>query len=228
MLRHRFVTLLAEKNWSLEYFSEVSGVPIETAKNLKSGKTTNPRLDTLEKMAEAFDISINCLIGKCPHTPEEKALLRNYRSCGNHGRSIIQLIAKYEATSAKSDREAKDKHKIPCLVPQGDATKGIVYDACETMEIETSIPEAYVAIKMPGNTFAPQYCKGDIVLFENRFPDNGEIAAFYKTDRAYIRKFIEEEKQYRLKCLHNQGEDIILKRMDEIEYIGTCCGVIRD
>ncbi len=228
MLRHRFVTLLAEKNWSLEYFSEVSGVPIETAKNLKSGKTTNPRLDTLEKMADAFGLSINCLIGKCPHTPEEKALLRNYRSCGNHGKSIIQLIAKYEATSAKSDREAKDKHKIPCLVPRGDASKGIIYDTCETLEIETSIPQAFVAIKMPGNTFAPHYCKGDIVLFENRFPDNGEIGAFYSGDRAYIRKFIEEEKQYRLKCLHNQGEDIILKRMDEIEYIGTCCGVIRD
>ena len=228
MLRERFITLLAEKDWSLEYFSEVSGVPLETAKNIKLGKTTNPRLDTLEKTAAAFGLSINCLIGKCPHTPEEKALLRNYRSCGTHGKSIIQLIAKYEATSAKSDRESKDKHKIPCLVPHGDVSKGIIYDACETKEIETSVSEAYVAIMMPTNTFAPHYCKGDVVLFENRFPNHGECAAFYKTDRAYIRKFIEEDRQYRLKCLHSQGEDIILKRMDEIEYIGTCCGVVRN
>ena len=228
MLRQRFVTLLAEKNWSLEYFSEISGVPIETAKNIKLGKTTNPRLDTVEKMAEAFNISINCLIGKCPHTTEEKALLRNYRVCGKHGKSIIELIAKYEATAAKSDRESKDKHKIPCLIPIGDVSKGIIYDACETTEIETVVTEAYVAIMMPTNTFAPYYCKGDIVLFENRFPNDGEYAAFYKEDRAYIRKYMEEGKSYRLKCLHSLGEDIILKRMDEIEYIGTCCGVIRD
>lgn len=227
MLRQRFVTLLAERNWSLEYFSEVSGVPIETAKNLKSGKTTNPRLDTLEKMADAFGLSINCLIGKCPHTPEEKALLRSYRICGSRGRSIIQLIARYEATTAKNDRESPDKHKIPCLIPNGDIRKGIIYDTCETVEMETSVPEAFVAIKMTNNDLVPMYCKGDILLFENRFPSNGEYAAFYKTDRAYIRKFMEEDKQYRLKCLHSQGEDIVLKRMDEIEYIGTCCGVIR-
>lgn len=228
MLRERFITLLAEKDWSLEYFSEISRVPFETAKNIKLGKTTNPRLDTIEKMAEAFNISINCMIGKCSHTPEERALLRNYRSCGNHGKSIIQLISKYEATSAKGDREAKDKHKIPCLMPKGDIRKGIIYDTCETVEIETSIPEAFVGIMMTNNDLLPMYCKDDILLFENRFPSDGEYAAFYKTDRAYIRKFIEEDKQYRLKCLHSQGEDIVLKRMNEIEYIGTCCGVIRD
>lgn len=227
MLRQRFVTLLAERNWSLEYFSEISGVPIETAKNLKSGKTTNPRLDTVEKMADAFNISINCLIGKCPHTTEEKALLRNYRICGTHGKSIIELIAKYEAITAKNDRESLDKHKVPCLFPSGDIRKGIIYDTCETMEIETSVKEAYVGIKMNNNDLAPAYCKDDIILFENRFPSNGEYAAFYQIDRAYIRKFIEEDGKYRLKCLHNQGEDIVLKRMDEIEYIGTCCGVIR-
>ncbi len=227
MLRQRFITLLAEKNWSLEYFSEVSGVPLETAKNIKLGKTTNPRLDTLEKTADAFGISINCLIGKCPHTPEEKALLRNYRICGQHGKSIIQFVSKYEATSAKNERDANGKHKIPCLIPQGDIRKGIVYDACETVEIETAVQEAFVSIKMPNNDLAPMYCKDDIILLENRFPSNGEYAAFYKTDRAYIRKFLEEDGKYRLKCLHSQGEDIVLRRMDEIEYIGTCCGVIR-
>lgn len=227
MLRERFITLLAEKNWSLEYFSEISGVPFETAKNIKLGKTTNPRLETLEKMAEAFNISINCMIGKCSHTPEERALLRHYRSCGQHGKSIIQFIAKYEATSAKEDRDSLNKHKIPCLVPSGDIRKGIIYDTCETVEIETSVQEAFVGIKMNNNDLAPAYCKDDIILFENRFPSNGEYAAFYKTDRAYIRKFTEEDGKYRLKCLHSQGEDIVLRRMDEIEYIGTCCGVIR-
>ena len=227
MIRKRFVTLLAERGWSLEYFSEISGVPFETAKNIKLGKTTNPRLDTVVKAADAFGISIDSLIGRTAYAGEEEALLRNYQLCGSHGKSIIQFIAKYEATVVKTDREAVGKHKIPCLVPHGDLKKGIIYDTCETTEIETSVPEAFVAIMMTSNDFLPKYCKNDIVLIENRFPSNGEYAAFYRTDRAYIRKFIEEDGRYRLECLHSQGEDIILRRMDEIEYIGTCCGLIR-
>jgi len=40
-------------------------------------------------------------------------------------------------------------------------------------------------------------------------------------------KFMEENDYYRLKCLHNQGADIVLRRMDEVQYVGTCCGVVR-
>lgn len=227
MLRTRFIELLAERGWSVEQFSEISGVPFETAKNIKLGKTTNPRLETLEKTADAFNVGINCLIGKCQHTTEEKILLRNYRSCGKHGKSIIELIAKYEAGSAKKERDSMDKHKIPCLIPQGDIRKGIIYDTCETSEVETSVPEAYVAINITNNDLSPIYCKGDIILIEDRFPDSGEYAAFFRDGRAYIRKFIEENGSYRLKCLHHYGEDIVMKRMNEIEYIGTCIGAIR-
>ena len=81
---------------------------------------------------------------------------------------------------------------------------------------------------MVSNDLAPTYCKDDVLLFENRFPMNGEKAAFYKGDRIYIRKFLEEGNGYRLKCLHSQDEDIILRRMDEVDYIGTCVDVVRD
>lgn len=227
MLRERFITLLAENKWSLEQFSEISGVPIETAKNIKLGKTTNPRLDTLIKTADAFGVGIDCLIGKCPHTEEEKALLKNFRICGKHGKSLVNLVARYEAVSIKSAREAKNTHKVPCIIPHGEVVKGIIYESSETVEIETAVPNSYVAVQIPDNGLLPLFCKNDILLFENRFPIDGECAAFYKTDRVYIRQFVEEEGRYRLKCLHSQGEDIVLKRMDEIDYIGTCCGVIR-
>lgn len=166
-------------------------------------------------------------MGQCQHTAQERAILRNYRACGKHGKSVIELIAKYEAGSVKAERESADKHSIPCLVPQGDIRKGIVYDNCETIEIVVAVPDAYVGIMMNNNDLAPMYCKDDIILFENRFPKHGEYAAFFRDGKAYIRKFIEEDKQYRLKCLHSQGTDIVLKRMDEIEYIGTCIDVIR-
>ena len=227
ILSKRLQEILIDLNWTKEMLAEKSGLPVETVKNIYYGKTADPKVSTVLAIAEATGHSINCLMGKCPHTPQEKAILRSYRTCGPHGKSLIELIAKYEAGAVKSERESTEKHLIPCLLPHGEIRKGIIYDTCETIEIETTTPEAYVSIQMTNNDLAPKYCKNDIILLENRFPTNGEYASFFRNDRLYIRKFIEEDGFYRLKCLHNQGTDMILRRMDEVQYVGTCCGVVR-
>lgn len=227
MLSLRIRELLAAKGISKDEFAEMCDLPIETVRNIYYGKTPDPKISTVMKMAKALNLSVNCLMGQCSHTAEERALLRYYRSCGNHGKSIILLSSKYEALTAKAEREAVDKHKIPCLIPKGNIRQGIIYDNCETVEVMTSNPNAYAGIKFTNNELVPVFCKGDIVLIENRFPNHGEYGAFYKDEKAYIRQYLEEDNQYRLKCLHHEGQDMVFKRMDEIEYIGTCCGVIR-
>lgn len=228
LLSDRMKDVMNELGWTKEQLAEKSGLPLETIRNIYYGKTADPKISTVMAIAEATGHSINCLMGKCPHTIEEKLILRHYRVCGKHGKSLIELVAKYEAGAVMSEREAADKHMIPCLLPHGDIHKGIVYDTCETVEIETTSAEAYVGIQMTSNALAPKFCKGDVILFENRFPQNGEYASFFKGGKAYIRKYIEGEKEYRLKCLHNMDEDIVLKRMDEVEYIGTVCEVMRE
>ncbi len=227
MISARLKELLYEKGWSLQQLADIADLPMETVRNVYYGKTNDPKVSTVMKMAKAFNLSVNCMMGQCNHTPQERLLLQNYRACGPHGKSIIEVVSRYEATAAKADREATGKHQIPCLVPRGDVRSGIIYENSEVIYIDTVIDEAYIAITIPNNDLLPVYCKDDILLFENRFPRNGEYAAFYKTDRAYIRKFVEEDGQYRLKCLHSEGADIVLKRMNEIEYIGTCIGVVR-
>lgn len=223
----RLKDLLAERNLSVTEFADMCDLPSETVKNVYYGRTKDPKLSTVVKMAETLDISINCFIGKCPHNTAESRILRNYSMCGRHGKSIIEFVARYEATAAKSERDADEKHKVPCLIPYGNIIYGIIYETCETVEIETSVKDAFSAVKITNNDLAPAYCRDDIILFENRFPHNGEYAAFFREDRAYILQYIEEGDHYRLKSLNSQGEDIILKRMDEIGFIGTCIDVIR-
>jgi len=227
-LSERMRQLLAEKGWSVQQLAKVAELPEETVKNIYYARTPDPKISTIMKIAQAFNIGVNCLMGQCQHTPQERAILRHYRECGRHGKSVIELIAKYEACAVKSEREAESRHKIPCMVPKSDIRAGIVCDDCETIEIDVTMPDAYIGIMMNNNDLAPTYCKNDVILIENRFPRHGEYASFFKDGKAYIRKFIEEDKQYRLKCLHAQGADMILKRMDEIEYIGTCVGVVRE
>lgn len=221
-------TLLNAHEMTIQELADQSELPIETIKNVYYGKVTDPKISTMKAISKVFGVSINYMLGEPFVTPEESSLLTYYRRCGKHGKSVIELIAKYEATAARSERDAKGKHSVPCVVPKGNIRKGIVYDTNETVEKETTVAEAYMAITITNNDLAPMFCKNDSILFEKRFPENGEIVSYIIADRVYIRKFIEENGRYIMKCLHNHGEDMIFKRMDEIILVGTCCGVIRE
>jgi transcriptional regulator with XRE-family HTH domain len=228
MISKTILMLMDAHGISLKELADRSGKSSETLKNIIYDKVENPGVLTLKAIGDVFGVSINFLLGEPFISPEESALIENYRRSGRRGKNVIELIAKYEATAARSERNAKGKHSIPCVVPKGNIRKGIVYDTNETIEISTVVDEAYMAITITSNDLAPRFCKNDSILFEKRFPENGEIVAFIVADRVYIRNFIEENGRYIMKCLHNHGEDMVFKRMDEIILVGTCCGVIRD
>lgn len=230
MLSKRLKEILNERKISLTDFAEMcemQGLPVDTVRNVYYGKTVDPKISTVMVMSKVLNMTVNCLMGQCSHSMEERHLLQHFRTCGNHGKSLILLTAKYEALSAKDEREAQGKHMIPCLIPHGDIHQGIIYDTCEIVEMYTSNKEAYTAIKLTNNDLIPIYCKGDVMLIANRFPKHKEYGVFYKEGKAYIRQYIEEDGLYRLKCLHNMGEDMVYTRMDSIEYIGTCCDIVR-
>jgi DNA-binding Xre family transcriptional regulator len=53
---------LGEKGWSIVTASEKSGLPVTTIKSIIYGKSAGQRVSTLEKLAKAFDCSVNDLI----------------------------------------------------------------------------------------------------------------------------------------------------------------------
>ena len=170
MLGERLREILAEKRISKDELAEMCDLPVETIRNIYYGKTPDPKVSTVMKISKALSISVNCLMGECSHSAEERALLQYFRSCGHHGRSVILLSAKNEALTAKEERESKDKHAIPCLIPHGDMQQGIFYDNCEVADIYTAKEEAYVAIMVSNNDHIPTYCKGDILLIAKDDP----------------------------------------------------------
>ena len=172
MISNHLKDLLAEKNLSVAEFADMCDLPLETVRNIYYGKTTDPKLSTAMKMATALNISVNTLAGESAINREERAIVNFYRQCGTHGKAVIGLVAKYEATSARAERDSCEKHKVPCLVPHNDISKGIVYDTCETVEYETSVKDAYVGVKITSNDLIPKFCKGDVILFADIFPKN--------------------------------------------------------
>ncbi len=231
MISKRLKEILPSKGLTLSDFigmcEEQEGLAGDTVKNIYYGRTPDPKVSTVMKLSRVLGMSVNCLMGQCSHSKEERAVLNYYRECGEHGKSVIEYVAKYEAASAKSEREAFGRHKILCLTPSGDIHNGIIYEFCERKEIYTTDKRAYAAIKMPNNDLCPTFCKGDIVLIENRFPCNGEYGYFVKGNKTYLRQYIEEDGKYILRYLRLYDEDMVFKRMDEIECVGTCANVIR-
>lgn len=227
MLGTRLRELLAIRGISVNDFAEICDLPIETVKNVYYGKSNDPKISTVMKMAQALNLSVNCLMGQCQHTTAEKMLLTHYRQCGNHGKSMILNVARYEAYTARHEDKQCDKHKVSCLIARGNIHEGIDYDTCERIEMETSCKESYMAVRLTTNELVPAFCRDDTLLLADRIPNNGEYAFFLRDGKAYLRQLIENNDFYMLHCIHGKCKDIVLRRMDEVEFVGTVTGVVR-
>lgn len=227
-LSEKLRELLTEKEMSYAELAERADVPLETVRNIYYGKVKDPKARTLFNISRVLNVSVNYLFGEGIMSDEEEALLLNYRKCGKHGKSVVMLIAQYEAALTASEKHKDGKHRIPCVVPVGDVYDGLEFNCSEVVDAYTSNPKAYLAVEFTNNNFAPTYCKGDRVLIEDRFPKNGERALFTKDCMLYCRTYIEENGGYTLKCLNRLGHDFHYKRMDTVECIGTCIGIIRE
>ena len=221
--------LMDENGMTTEDVAREANLPVETVRNLKyEGRVKEPKISTLKAIGNVFHVSINYLLGEPFMSPDEVDIIENYRKCGRHGKSRIRLVSRNEAKAAKKEKDADGKHPIPCLVPKKRTAAGFIYnDVNGTENIWTSNPDAYAAIEVTNNAYAPVHCKGDQILLEDRYPEHGEMAVFVIDGIGFARTYLEENGKYILRCIVGRKEDIVLKRMDEVECVGTCIGVIR-
>jgi len=212
---------------SHEELAELSGVPHETVRNLYYGRVQNPKADTLLAISRVLKVSVNRLAGERLYTKEEETLIMNHRRSSQHGKAMIEFVARFEADLTKHEREAENKYLIPCIIPIGVVEDGMRYGSGMIEYINTIEPKAYLAIECNTNRMAPTYCKGDKILLENRYPNSGESGMFFDGNIIYFRKYIEHDKGYTLKSHCMQLSDMEFIRMDNIKCMGTCIGVIR-
>lgn len=224
----RIKELLAEYGMTWHELAERAGIPEETMRNIYYDRVKESNVTTLLHISQVFGCTVNWLLGEPFMTPEEEAMLKNYRACGKHGKGILQLMAKYEAHTAKKEREAKDKHMIPCIIAHTISCEGMKYNSGDTKQIFVSEPDAFLGLHVPNNNWAPRYCRGDIVLFENRAPEHGERALFLWEGNIYFRRYEEKGKGFALHCITDRHEPLNFRRMDELTCLGTAIGVIHE
>ena len=229
MLSERLRQIFSERSITWQECAELADIPLETMRNLYYGKVKDPKVSTMLNLSHILHVSVNWLMGESVSTKEEELLLMNYRKCGTHGKSILQQVASFEAHTALDEREAPGKQSIPCIVPDPLVCEGSKYGTGVTKEVYTTEPEAFLALRVPNNNWAPRFCKHDIILLKDKFPKHGEEALFTYKGSVFYRKYIEGEQEHILRCVNGRQEDLTFKRMDSdsLVCIGTAIGIIR-
>ena len=64
MLSNKIEQLRKEKGYTFAKLSELSGISTGRLSDLASGKRINPTMDTLIKMADALDVTLDELVGR--------------------------------------------------------------------------------------------------------------------------------------------------------------------
>lgn len=225
MFGDKLKEIMRVKGVDCRELSNSSEVPLETIRNLYYGKVTDPKVSTVTAISKALGCSVNHLMGEEIYTPKEVNLILNYRKCGSHGKALMYLVGRYEAMTARHDCD--DAYVVPCFVPEGAMVDGFEYKCSEVIDVETDCEDAYAAIKVTSNNFMPSFCKGDIILLEDRFPEDGERAVFVIDGIGYFRRFVEKNGRNVLRSISRHGEDIVIKMTDEVNCVGTYIGVIK-
>ena len=252
IIKEQIFKLLNAKGLSVLAFAqkcnEEHELSIDTVKSICYGRINNPKLETLVILADMLNVSIDFLIGRKTYAEEELRLLRNYRCMSSHGKKFVQAMATFEKnfTDFEEEQEYNNevdcylpevkidneiKYVLPCLEPTGVFKDGVLYDTSIKTRIKTHLTNVYMALKIPNDSLANTYFKGDIVFVEERRPNIGEIAIYHKGNHIYIRKYNKDETtgKHILKSLNINNKDIILSSSEMAEYntLGTCIYIRR-
>ena len=206
----KVLELLGNKGWSLKQLSDKTDIPYETLRNIIYDKTDDIKAFKIVKpLALALEVTTDYLLGITTYPEIEKQLLCNYRKASSHGKQFIFAMSKFESAytefenqqidikeiecyspevTEQSEGDRKILYYVPCLEPTGQFRDGVLYDTSIKTRIKTHLKDVFMAVKIPNDSLADTYYKGDILLLQQRRPEVGEIAIFHKDDHIYIRQ----------------------------------------
>ena len=192
LLQEKLNLQLSLKNWTLKTLSDQSGVPYETLKKLANAKIDNPSLQSVCKVAQAFDCSLDSLLGS------ELELIRKIHSLPPRSIRFLEAMADMEL-SLTMQAQSHNETLIPVVIPTGTMTDGMIFDSLLTEYLDISPylerfgGQLFCAVKITGNQFSPAYLDGDLLLVgRNLQPHYGTIGIFIHNNRLYLRRYVTE------------------------------------
>ena len=97
---------LKQKKMLYRDLANITGVPLDTIKRIMSGRTPNPRIDTIRKIEHALDIDTTPKFVETYYTAQEERLIQIYRTLSDRDKKMIDGIF----NSFASDVPQKNVH----------------------------------------------------------------------------------------------------------------------
>lgn len=224
----RLKLLMKLNGLTISELSEKSNVSEDTIKSIRSGKTTNPGINVLISIADAFSYTLDNLIGRLPKDVDESELLRKWRSLDSHGRNRAMLLIDNEL----SNQPLMTSRVRPFMyyTPTSYLGNGAVFDMSRAEYINIPVDymkEADFGFQIISDSFIPDYFPDDIIAVKKRLPLTGETGFYLKDTTVYIRKNIIVNGVTRLIPLIAANNEVELKNTEEYACIGTAVGIVR-
>jgi len=98
--------LRLKKGESLQDLANAVGASKAHIWELETGKSRNPSLDLLTKLAEHFEISLSLLIGEVPEEEDMIVLYRNVKGLSDADRELLRTII--QGMKGRTQKEKKN------------------------------------------------------------------------------------------------------------------------
>lgn len=162
-------TMMDVRGFTLKELSEKADMPFETLKGFIYGDTKDCKLSTAIKLARAFGISVDRLVGAGTITEDVLEFMLKYKCLPNQSQALIrwQLDNQLYLHTKHADRKYITIMN-PLCNGNGNMKQTNDYEQFEITNIgEEHMHKVFFGIRVPCEHYLPHYLEGSILLLAN-------------------------------------------------------------
>ncbi len=229
VFRRNIDKLMEENDYTIKETAEIADISYDTLKTFLYDKEAKDcRLSTAVKLARAFHISIDELVGA--GTIEERSLhnMQIYRSLPEGSKSLID----WHLNNQKFIHEKHNNKKVisimkPICANSGNLKMTSDYDEFDIEHIDDELfHKVFIGIQIPCLHYLPHYTQGDILLLANdRDAMRGENTVIIIKGNVVITNRVVE--QGVVKYYGIRDGKFRIAQPDNVEVLGYVAKIIR-
>ena len=189
--------LLKKNNLTASSLARAVDLPRPTINRIVSGSTPDPRITTLNSIANYFNITMGQLLGSEPLFIDEGSLTR-----------AVPLVSMAQVSKLKSDYSNLEELK-----------------GSKTVPVDSSIKEDAFAISFESEAMSPHFKNGTLLIVTNTQVQSRDFVVVYRNDenRAVFRQILFEGEKRHLKPLNDSFQTFEMNSNDRILGVVKQC-----
>ncbi|MCQ2519760.1 MAG: helix-turn-helix transcriptional regulator, partial [Lachnospiraceae bacterium] len=188
--RRNISLYIDQKEITLQEVAERADISISTLKSLLYGNSDNCTLTTAVKLAKAFEVSVDELVGCGTISPQTCKSLQTMRQLPESFTHFVRWCIRFHHDNLKSHNVAKRAIEImnPDIGGDGNLKMTNRMEFLDISELNDDVrPKIFMGIRIPSDMYAPYYFEGEVILIANdRVPKERERIVFSTSNNLWI------------------------------------------